>query len=826
MAPIWLSLLLITGGWQYLSKIYTPQSSIGYGLIFCALLLNIAASRKTELGKIPKEWYLVCGALLLIGFALPLPINLGVYFLSAGLLSGLLLPASGIRSSLFSGFVITGSILSVQSLFLPVYYIVSSHSHTLQPLTPIIACMAKAVGLDVTSEANSLFLKTINTGIIEFTTTTDKLGFFFGSNMVLGACAIFGFFAVRRKFKYLAILMITAIIFLMFRYVGMFLVFHESQTMPVFWHPIVFIASFLPLTFIFHWVTLDWVSPGKTCNFHRTSFSRKIAYEMACIFGGTLLFIMACLFRDPGVTKNGRILLDEKHSDWEWTTEKYDTLWYGEKSGYNYNCLYDYLSKFYSVRRNTETLTQNILAQCDILILKTPTTGYSIEEQQAIFKFVTNGGGLYLIGDHTNVFGTSTCLNPIAKMFGLEFNYDATYDLTSGGLQLYYPPAHFRHPAIQQLPPFLFGTSCSLRAPIFSENIIMGSRLLSAYLDYSEKNFFSHKTDIPSVDFGVFLQCVGIRCGKGRVLAFADSTVFSNFWFFLPGKTELFMGCIAWLNKRNLFGFVNILLLAGSFVLFGLSRHFIPFHGGFKVTGFSLFSLLIAIPAAMYLLSFLNRAFYPVREPHTKPVYVSFEKEHSNFELPILRLQGTLPQTFHTFYVWVQRLGYVPRVQTSFSSALKNGSMVIFINPTKSFKKQECRAFSEYIKNGGKALIIDNANNIKSTSNALLAGIGPKLNLKLLPEDTIHDTAMRDIALAINAGSIEGGKPILTLASGKSIMVSSKHGLGEVIVMSASWLFSDAFMGTTSTIPSDKQRKIYKLEFETLSHLAGLSIKP
>jgi len=40
---------------------------------------------------------------------------------------------------------------------------------------------------------------------------------------------------------------------------------------------------------------------------------------------------MACFswFRDPGIAKQGRVLIDEYYSNWEWTDRKLDTAWYG-----------------------------------------------------------------------------------------------------------------------------------------------------------------------------------------------------------------------------------------------------------------------------------------------------------------------------------------------------------------------------------------------------------------------------------------------------------------------------------------------------------------
>jgi hypothetical protein len=133
---------------------------------------------------------------------------------------------------------------------------------------------------------------------------------------------------------------------------------------------------------------------------------------------------------------------------------------------------------------------------------------------ESIKAFVKKGGGLCLISDHTNVFGMSNFINPVAGSFGLRFRYEATYDLNSGNLTEYKRPAIMPHPIVQHMPPFLFGTSCTLEAPLTADSVITGYGLKSMYADYSQKNFFSDVPETPAMDFGLG-RCSQARQGKG-----------------------------------------------------------------------------------------------------------------------------------------------------------------------------------------------------------------------------------------------------------------------------------------------------------------------
>lgn len=99
----------------------------------------------------------------------------------------------------------------------------------------------------------------------------------------------------------------------------------------------------------------------------------------------------------------------------------------------------------------------------------------------------------------------------------------------------------------------LFATSCSLNAPLLADNVIVGWELAAEPLDYSVNTFFGDFQPATDEQFGLFLQMAGVKYGQGRVATFTDSTIFSNFTMFMPGKPELALGTVEWLNRANTF---------------------------------------------------------------------------------------------------------------------------------------------------------------------------------------------------------------------------------------------------------------------------------
>jgi hypothetical protein len=68
---------------------------------------------------------------------------------------------------------------------------------------------------------------------------------------------------------------------------------------------------------------------------------------------------------------------------------------------------------------------------------------------------------------------------------------------------------------------------------------------------YSVNNFYPPPHNDPKMKMGTFCVSASSRYGRGRVVAWADSTVFSNFEIFYPGKYEYLLNTMQWLNHQD-----------------------------------------------------------------------------------------------------------------------------------------------------------------------------------------------------------------------------------------------------------------------------------
>src|SRR5262249_46821712 len=151
----------------------------------------------------------------------------------------------------------------------------------------------------------------------------------------------------------------------------------------------------------------------------------------------------------------------------------------------------EYLQYFYSVRVNTEeAITEALLRNVDVLVIKTPTRRFSAEELAAIREFVRRGGGLLLVGDHTNLLGMASFLNELGSVFGFQFCFDGSNAYSTGYFSTFTAPWLFDHPIVQGLPRLDFMTTCTLKPTRNSELVIVGHDLISDPIDYSKPSFF------------------------------------------------------------------------------------------------------------------------------------------------------------------------------------------------------------------------------------------------------------------------------------------------------------------------------------------------
>jgi len=508
---------------------------------------------------------------------------------------------------------------------------------------------------------------------------------------------------------------------------------------------------------------------------------------------------------DPvGQPQAGRIMIVERHSTWEPTTTPYGTQVYGEAGSYNYAAAYDYCGQYFQMSRllEAEAIDDRTLARCDVLVIKTPTSRYAEDEIAAVVRFVERGGALLMIGDHTNVFNMNTSLNDVARHFGFTFRNDLLFRVGTPYEQKYRPPV-MASPVVQHVPPMNFAVSCSID-PGRSRGrmVIRSAGLFSLPPAYHEMNYHPQAEYRPHMHFGSWCQLWATRYGRGRVLAFADSTLFSNFCVFQPGKAELLRGMLAWLNHRSVWdrhaarltmvlslGLLSALLLAAG-----------VWHG--RRQGLD-WTLLVAAGYAGWAVAAVamiadHRRVLPVPPVRDALPHVVLDRIVSQVPL----FTGAFADDkdglgYGLFEQWIPRIGN--RISRETGPQAFAGVAIVIVCPTRSVTPEYQQRLVEFVAAGGSLLVLDSPDVVGSTANSILwpfglasTATGAELNAGPL---VWAETLQIPTTPLLASSRIDGGEPIAAIGE-TPVAAQVQHGRGLVTAIGFGSLFNDAAMGT------------------------------
>lgn len=590
------------------------------------------------------------------------------------------------------------------------------------------------------------------------------------------------------------------------------------------------------------WLETLGSAPAREANVVHESHGRRMLARYALAIGCIAGIGAVSLLEDPGTVKKGRIMIDERHSDWEKADLPMVSDVYGVKTVYNYGFLREILQKHYPVvATNNALLTPTLLEGCDVLILKTPTSPYTDAEVDAVSEFVGKGGGLWLIGDHTNIFGMNTYLNQIGDRWGVHFNADAVSPVPHyyqqrirvPNVKAYHECGNREHENLRSLPclnhpiigrriPFTTVlTSCSVSAPLGCGHISVSQGTYADSALFGNNTFFGnleHDVDEP---YGCILQNVSVTAGKGRVATWSDSTLFSNFSMCMSGVPDLVLGYVNWLNRSNTSWpparrlAIGLLCVILGIVTIGWrddrrSMLLVTAHG------------CLGLAAMLPFIDLTNSRMYQIGAIDKGFRTIGFDQEVSCLDLPNKdHVHNDDTKAFETFYVMAQRMHFMPRSSDSLDSLIDSDAIVM-INPRRKLGASTAASLQNKIRDGGVLFLmvgqaggpIPAARTRIANANVILSQLGVAERFKLHPsvEETdfhgslIHPSVFTDAEAMARVTSVPTSTVVLKDSKNNPVIVLSRLGSGWVVVCSASEMFSNANMGEPGAVPSSKQR--------------------
>ncbi len=842
---LWLSLIPLTAFWLFSVDIYglLPSPPLAASSILLGIAISVLGFWKND-ATFDKRYGVILLPLVLSCLAIPYPYNAGLIVSAAGFLMALM---ASRFCMVWLGTIFAGAILALDSLALSIYYIIAPNYHSASWLAWSIAYLLRLTGLDSADNGGLIFVFAQDK-VFPFSVTLEKLGFYPWILIFAGSLMII-FLISRGAFEFLkrtSVALAASVIYLVLRYVILVHIFFYSdlpidaqERLGIFMDPWWLAFSFAPLVLLFLW----FAAPDHLKLDFSLSINRRLIIALAAVLVSVFCLTSAAVFWDGGTKKDGRVLVDEIHSVWEFSTLKLDKNWYGENSTYNAYSMIEWLKDSYHVDRIvspsykdwnvpgaqkvtpdiiSDSITYDILKNYDILIIKTPSH-YQPAEVDAIVRFVENGGGLFLIGDHTNFAGTGTNLNQISKRFGIEFGFDAVNNMN--GTLYYYKRGLLPHPIAKYMPNLDFMTGCSLKAPLVGEPVICGFGLRADPGEFASVGFFretraNDPTQVTDTVWGLINQAVATKYGKGRIVAFADSTIISNFRIFFGGSPNFVIGAMEYLNRKDIYDNENQILLLLGLIMACLAAYLL----GRITWGDRKFAALLAVLAIGALSASSALLIFATNGESTIPSdfylrnhTVSFDGEHSD----IITNQGEVMGQYETFFIWTQRVNLTPAMENRMDDAMAKSRALVVIDPVKPLSQEELTSMQNYIKDGNSVLLMVSSEGPWSN---IVRQFGMQTYQIEAPDNTTNTYLMNASSegadgLPIKPWglAIKGGRSLLTI-DGRVVLAEASFGKGKFLLFTDSQVFKDGFfgrpgyMGYSKTDPGMVDKKDYDLK--------------
>ena len=762
-----------------------------------------------------------------LGLTLPAPYRLPVLLLCS---SGVVLGVFGAR---LQGWRPAWNCLAVVVVLQSVLSLLLVHlgtQHTVVPgLAPAAATLLRFLGVEATAQDGIVLLFQFGEPS-GYRCDVEKLGFsflvqFLSTWLVVWPC-VTGVPRVRFLTGLFGLLGYGLL-----RFVTLVLVAqHFNLRLIPFEHPWATVVSWLPMVLL--WMLLG---RNKTAHASRSPEPPDVSpaprwLRLGAISCGFLLAWGLVGF-DPGRVKGGSVWIDESHGEWEATDVPFDRETFGQRSLYSYTAMREILGRSYEVRTvDRPPIDTAVLEDCDVLVLKTPTRSFDPLECQEIVNYVAGGGGLLLVGDHTNVMSMNAYLNQIVVPLGFQFRADHAFSPRRQGRDVYHAPhPWFRHAAVMAVDDFVTLDGCTLLARSQElQTVLFAPHMISQQADYATTSFFAN-AEASGVDVVGPQRLAAARpFGRGRVMALCDSTIFSNFTMYDRGRRELLLGAVNYLNHENVLPgrLQHLALMSG--VLGILVALALGVQNGLVGAGGVASSTVMSFLVGAALVGTVKVCL--CRLPERQPGLTAEVWEGRDF---VAAETGDSKKIFLALARW----GLEPeRVDEPLKAAPPTA--VVMIDPQRQPTGNEQERLAQYVKAGGKLLVLNRGGNPNPFTRDFLRGLGIRVFQKhfRLPihrarkdspfsEWTVASSlVLLDVARAWTDGNsyspapeahrlsvpvveVSGGEPLFYLGD-IPVAAQLDVGAGRVVVAGLGENVSDLALGEpVFSSPSDKHAR-------------------
>jgi len=347
--------------------------------------------------------------------------------------------------------------------------------------------------------------------------------------------------------------------------------------------------------------------------------------------------------------------------------------------------------------RQTTEVSEADLADASVLVVINLNVSFSAREQATIWGFVQRGGGLWVLGDHTNAGGIRQPLNDLLAPVDIRLRFDAAlpYNEQSSweaNQRLLAEPLGLWAGDDLKFP---WGVGASLDVGPSGIPVIVGTCVLSDNGNASNQGsaFLGDYAYTPGEQAGDVVVTAAAYYGNGRVMVWGDTSAVQN--PVLSSSYPSLLNVVHWLGGSSSGqGLMNVLLggvvlLAAAGLMYWVGRPRLPLVAfAVAVAGGLLISLVASSPVVAV----------PRLGSNEVVVDVSHGERFSRDAMMTSGVSGLVMN--------LERKSLLPLYGSDPSfGRLAGAAFVFLIAPTQGLSPGQVQALRDYMRDGGHVVV-------------------------------------------------------------------------------------------------------------------------
>jgi hypothetical protein len=483
------------------------------------------------------------------------------------------------------------------------------------------------------------------------------------------------------------------------------------------WRPTLFVLLLLPLAMFLREQPLApgaqrWGRPARAVGAGMRWRARHLAWVVFIVVG-----IVALVYAPRVPARTGRVLLDARG---EFSLDPLVWGAYGPdiERGASLATLPVLLrSRGFAVTISDTTITGSALEDHDVLVVMNPSYEFSEAELASIWAFVERGGGLLVLGDHTNISETMRPLNALIEPTGVRIEFDSAIPQvrrwTWYDCMRVHP--HLVTRGIRDETDVKISVGASIHLPFEAVPLFSGR---DAFTDYGNWNnaqgaYLGNMQHDAHETLGDIPLAAVVHRGLGKAIIFGDTSTFQRSAIY--NTHELVTRVFTYLATPGVGEPSLPVRIAGAIAVV------VGVVGLFSAGAAALPA--VAVVSVVGLVSFLGlggRARVEIPPLGTAREIAWVDLDHGNR----VDLHTGEPTGISGFVDHLWRHGYLPLGMKRFDGqALDDAAIFATVAPARGFGRGEREALERFVEGGG-LLIVATGYEERSGSEDLLATFG------------------------------------------------------------------------------------------------------